>query len=452
MSRYRSRPRSNRLAAVSLATVACVCVGATTADATATGATTAPVVSRGVAIPAFYTPPAQLPATNGALIRHEPLPLGLSLPGLDGRTLPGTATRLMYKSTDSDGQAVAVTGVYIEPSAKWEGDGPRPLVAVASGTMGQGDQCAPSLGLQHPLTVSGQTLSVGYDNMAIYRLLATGAAVVVTDYVGLGATDRLHTYVNRLDEGHAVLDAVRAARALPGTSLTSGSRVGLYGYSEGGGATASAAELQATYAPDVHLAGTYAGAPPADLTAVMKGIDGSVLAAALGWAINGFVQAYPDMRAAAEANLNDAGRKALADTSTMCIGDAMLGYGFSRSSTWTKSGKSVAEIIAADPRSQAILDEQRIGTLKPNGPVRVATGIQDDIVPHAQARRLAVDWCRKDGNVTYQAVNLPNLGDKILTNHLAPLMTDQGTAISWLTDRLEGKPTTSNCGTMPFQR
>jgi hypothetical protein len=39
--------------------------------------------------------------------------------------------------------------------------------------------------------------------------------------------------------------------------------------------------------------------------------------AGLGWAINGFVQAYPDMRDAAEANLDDTGRKALADTSTM---------------------------------------------------------------------------------------------------------------------------------------
>ncbi|MEU5396915.1 lipase family protein [Streptomyces tibetensis] len=430
--------------------MACVFVGASTADATATD--TGPVVSRGVSIPAFYSPPTQLPATNGALLRQEPLPLGLSLPGLDGRPLPGTATRLMYKSTDSDGRAVAATGAYIEPSAKWEGDGPRPLVAVASGTMGQGDQCAPSFALQHPLTVKRQTLSVGYDNLAIYRLLATGAAVVVTDYVGLGATDRLHTYVNRLDEGHAVLDAVRAARALPGTSLTSGSRVGLYGYSEGGGASASAAELQPTYAPDVHLAGTYAGAPPADLTAVMKGIDGSALAAALGWAINGFVQAYPDMRDVAEANLNDAGRKALADASTMCVGEAVVRYGFARSSAWTTSGKSVAEIIAGEPRARAVLDEQRIGTLKPAGPVRVSTGVQDDIVPHAQARQLAVDWCRKGGSVTYAAVDLPNLGDRLLTNHLAPLITDQGAAISWLTDRLEGKPTASNCWTMPFQR
>ncbi|MGA5139983.1 lipase family protein [Streptomyces azureus] len=432
-----------------MATVACVCVGAAPADATGTG--TEPVVSRGVTIPAFYTPPAQLPTANGALMRHEPLPLGISLPGLDGRSLPGKATRLMYKSTDSSGRAVAVTGAYIEPSAQWTGDGPRPLVAVASGTMGQGDQCAPSFALQHPLTISGETLSVAYDNLAIYRLLATGAAVVVTDYVGLGATDRLHTYVNRLDEGHAVLDAVRAARALPGTSLTAGSRVGLYGYSEGGGATASAAELQPTYAPDVQLAGTYAGAPPADLTATMKGIDGSALVSALGWSINGFVQSYPDLRALLDAKLNDAGRKALADTSTMCVGDAILRYGFTRSTAWTTSGTSIADIIAAEPRAQAVLDDQHIGTLKPVGPVRVATGIHDDIVPHRQARQLAVDWCRKGGNVTYEAVDLPNLGDRILTNHLAPLITDQGAAISWLTDRLKGERAASNCWTMPFQ-
>ncbi|MFD9431911.1 lipase family protein [Streptomyces sp. NPDC060002] len=450
MSRY-SRPRStfNRLTATAIATVACVCVSATTADAT--GTDTEPVVSRGVTIPAFYTPPTQLPAANGALIRQEPLPLGLSLPGLDGRPLPGTATRLMYKSTDSSGDAVAVTGAYIEPSAEWKGGGARPLVAVASGTMGQGDQCAPSYALQHPLTVSGESLSVNYENLAIYRLLATGAAVVIADYVGLGATDRLHTYVNRVDEGHALLDAVRAARALSGTSLTSASRVGLYGYSEGGGATASAAELQPTYAPDVQLAGTYAGAPPADLMAVMKGIDGSILVSALGWAINGFSQTYPDLADVAEANLNDAGRTALADSSTMCLGEAMIRYGFTRSTAWTTSGKSITDIIATEPRAQAALDEQRLGTLKPAGPVRLATGVADDIVPHAQARQLAVDWCRKGGNVTYAAVDLPNLGDKILTNHLAPLIADQGAAISWLTGRLKGEAATSNCWTMPFQ-
>ncbi|MFB4422815.1 lipase family protein [Streptomyces sp. QL37] len=442
--------RPGRLLAASVAAAACV--GAVAVPASATpSAGSEPVVSRGVTIPDFYNPPARLPSADGSLVRTEPLPLGLSLPGLDGRRIPGTATRLMYKSTDAGGGPVAVTGAYIEPSAAWKGDGPRPLVALASGTMGQGDQCAPSLSLQHPLTIGEGTVSIGYDNIAVYRFLAAGAAVVVTDYAGLGATDRLHTYVNRVDEGHALLDAARAARSVAGASITSASRVGLYGYSQGGGASASAAELQPSYAPDVNLAGTYAGAPPADLTEVMKGIDGSALAGALGWSINGFAQSDPSLKAVVDANTNDVGKAALKDTSTMCVGDALLGHGFTNSKKWTANGKPIADIIAAEPKLQAVLAQQRIGNLKPAAPVRLATGVHDDIVGHGQARQLAVDWCRKGANVTYEAVVLPNLGDKILTNHLAPYLTDQGSAISWMTDRLSGRKAASNCWSMPLQ-
>ncbi|MDQ0794783.1 lipase family protein [Streptomyces sp. B1I3] len=446
----RRRPRPGAAGRLIVATAAvAACLGAYAVPTAS--ASTGPVVSRGVTIPAFYTPPAELPSADGALVRTEPLPLGLSLPGLDGRPLPGTATRLMYRSTDAGGQPVAVTGAYIEPSVTWKGGGARPLVALASGTMGQGDQCAPSLALQHPLTVGEGTLSIGYDNLAAYRFLAAGAAVVVTDYAGLGTTDRLHTYVNRVDEAHALLDAVRAARGVAGASVTGDSRVGLYGYSQGGGASAAAAELQPAYAPDVELAGTYAGAPPADLTEVMKGIDGSALAGALGWSINGFAQSDPSLRAVVDAHTNATGKAALADTSTMCVGDAIFGYGFTSSKKWTADGRSIADVIAAEPKLQAALAAQRIGRLRPAGPVRLVTGVQDDIVGHGQARQLAVDWCRKGGDVTYEAVILPNLGDKLLTNHVAPLLTDQGKAVSWLTDRLAGRPTGSNCWSMPVQ-
>ncbi|MCQ4206911.1 lipase family protein [Streptomyces longispororuber] len=452
MSRKRTRSRSTAVATsapLAGAIAGAVCLGLTVTPAVADD--THSVVSRGVTIPEFYNPPTELPEANGTLLRTEDMPLGLSIPGLDGRAMPGTATRLMYKSTDSAGRPVAVTGAYIEPTAEWTKSGPRPLVAVAPGTMGQGDQCAASFALEHPLTLNGDTVSVGYEALAIYRILATGAAVVLTDYVGLGATDRLHTYVNRLDEGHALLDAARAARSVPGASVTASSPTGLYGYSQGGGASASAAELQPGYAPDVPLAGTYAGAPPADLTATMKGIDGSALAGALAWSINGFAQADPDLRAVVEANVNDTGKAALKDASTMCVGDALFGYGFAKSTKWTTSGASIADVIAAEPRAQAALDRQRIGTLTPTSPVRVATGVQDDIVPHGQARQLAKDWCAKGAKITYKPLVLPNLGDKILTNHLVPLLTDQGDAISWLTDRLAGKPATSNCSTLPLQ-
>ncbi|MFC8342757.1 alpha/beta fold hydrolase [Streptomyces sp. NPDC057280] len=434
-----------RLAAA--AVTAATCLIASTVPALASDAGT--VVSRGVTIPAFYNPPATLPNADGALVRSEPLPLALSLPGIDG-PLPGRATRLMYKSTDSNGRPVAVTGAYIEPSAAWQGTGPRPLVALAPGTMGQGDQCAASLGLEHPLQLNGQTVSVGYEDLAVYRLLAKGIAVVVTDYAGLGTTDRLHTYVNRVDEAHAVLDAVRAARSLPGTSLTTASRVALFGYSQGGGATAAAAELRSAYAPDVLIAGTYAGAPPADLTEVTKAIDGSDLAGALGWSVNGFLQSDPALRPIADAHLNAAGRAALDDLSTMCVGDALFAYNSARSTAWTTDGRSISDVIAAEPALQAFLDEQRIGTTRPSGPVRLATGTSDDLVPHAQARGLAVDWCRLGGNVTYKPVVLPCAGSSLI-NHFAPLLTDQGDAVSWLTDRLNGKPVASTCALLPFQ-
>nr|WSY53171.1 lipase family protein [Streptomyces sp. NBC_00886] len=439
-------PARKRLLAA--AVTAAACLG--TQALTATAATASDeVVSRGVTIPAFYNPPATLPAADGTLVRSEPLPLSLSLPGLDG-TLPGTATRLMYKSTDSNGQPVAVTGAYIEPSADWTGAGPRPLVAVAPGTVGQGDQCSASMGLEHPLAINSRTVSVGYEDLAIYRLLAEGVAVVVTDYVGLGATDRLHTYVNRIDEAHAVLDAVRAARSVAGTSVTADSPVGLYGYSQGGGATAAAAERQSSYAPDVTLSGTYAGAPPADPTSVTKAIDGSELAGALGWSLNGFLQSEPSLKPLAEAHLNDAGKAALTDLSTMCVGDALLGYGYTKSTSWTTDGQSISDIIASTPALQAFLDSQRIGTLKPSGPVRLATGVSDNLVPHSQARGLALDWCAKGADVTYKAVVLPGVTSALL-NHFAPLLTDQGDAISWLTDRLLGRPTVSNCWTMSAQ-
>lgn len=87
---------------------------------------------------------------------------------------------------------------------------------------------------------------------------------------------------------------------------------------------------------------------------------------------------------------------------------------------------------------------------KPAGPVRVATGTSDNLVPHAQARRLAVDWCDKGADVTYKAVALPDVGSALL-NHFGPLLTDQGDAVSWLKDRLSGKPAASTCGSLPAQ-
>ncbi len=108
----------------------------------------------------FYTPPDPLPPGQpGDLIRTEPSRLVLEPSGQLGAFV-GTGTRIMYRSTDAQGKPVAVTGTYIEPDVPWPGNGPRPLLAYATGPYGAGEQCAPSR-----LFNQGIHFSQGFDLM-----------------------------------------------------------------------------------------------------------------------------------------------------------------------------------------------------------------------------------------------------------------------------------------------
>ena len=399
----------------------------------------------------FYDPPARLPAANGAVVRSEPMTMLTSLP-LGDTAIPGKATLLMYKSTDAAGKPVAVTGTYLEPAAPWTGPGDRPLVSYAEGTQGVDDACAPSKTLATVLSGGDGTMGIGYEIPAIDGLLAQGVAVVVTDYVGLGTTDRVHTYVNRVDEAHAVLDAARAALDLPDTSVTKDSPIGLYGYSQGGGASAAAVELAPKYAPELNLKGAFAGAPPANLYEVLKSIDGSSLAGLVAWAINGVFAYRPDLRPVLRKLINAEGLAYLQEAKTQCLPDAMQAAGYHHTSEWTRSGKSAYVALKKYPRLMRVLKQQLIGRRTPQVPVMVLSGTQDDVVDHAQARQLAVAWCRRGASVTYQPVIQPLPGGGTGVNHITPDAEYTAQAESWLLDRLEGTAATSSCAdiaTMP---
>ncbi|MFC6715092.1 lipase family protein [Branchiibius cervicis] len=394
----------------------------------------------------FYDPPPSIPSAPGTVIDSQQVSTNYA----------ATATKIMYSSIDSNGQPVAVTGMYLQPRVAWKGSGSRPLVSYAFGTIGQGDQCAPSKLLQNPIGISGNgnggiTTALGYDAIFVGDLLNRGYSVVVTDYVGLGTTDRVHTYMNRLDQGHAVLDAVRAARNLPGTDITTSSRVATWGYSQGGGATGSAAELQPSYAPDVPLAGSFVGAPPADLGVVIKGIEGNAIAGVLGYAINGLARSYPALQPILDANTNDAGKAVLKSLSTQCIADTVLSYGGAKSTQWITGGRSLSDVIAANPVAQQIVDSQRIGRLRPASPVLLTTDLADQTVPHSQVRQLAVDWCAKGARVNYTTYGL-NVqdGDKLALHHVAGMVESWQPALNWVSARLAGVPEYGNCLFLPL--
>jgi acetyl esterase/lipase len=390
----------------------------------------------------FYSAPAGYPTTPGSVIRTEPMPLLVSIPGVNG-PWPGSATRVLYTSRLENGEPTAVSGTYIDSTQPWQGEGDRPTIIIGPGTMGQGDQCAPSRAFSTGLLAQTDPLSfsANQEALATARWNALGARVFVTDYVGLG-TPGIHTYVNRIEEAHAMIDGARAANALSRTGSTT--PIAFWGYSQGGGASAAAAELQPTDAPELNLKGTWAGAPPADLLDVLAKVDGNLIGGVIGYAINGFVARHPALRKPLAERTTSAGQATLDRLATGCIGDVILQQPFLRTSSLTKDGKSLLENLDTIPEAAPIFAQQRIGTLTPSSPVFVTSGINDDTVPYGQVRQLAEEWCGKGADVTFRTDQLPPIAPGlVLPNHFGPELIDglgTGGAVDYLLDRFANKP------------
>ncbi|MET7767505.1 lipase family protein [Nocardia sp. NPDC005366] len=390
----------------------------------------------------FYTPPAEIPSESGAIIKTAPMTILATLPTESG--WPVQARHVMYSTRLQDGSPVAVTGTYIEPNGPWQGRGPRPTVVIAPGTSGQADRCAMSVAFSTGLTVSADpspSVSANQELPSSAVWSALGARVLVTDYIGLG-TPGIHTYANRIEGAHAVLDGVRAANSLAGVGPET--PVVLWGYSQGGGATAAAAELQPAYAPELNLKGVWAGGPVADLAVILQRIDGALIGGAIGFAINGMLARYPELHKAVDRVTSPAGRAMLDELSDECIGDVIIEHPFLKTSSMTIDGRSLSEHLAGIPEATPALAELRVGSLTPAAPVLITSGRNDDTVPYTQARRLAEDWCAKGATVTFRTNELPPiLPGATIPNHYGPEMIDgfgPDNAITYLLDRLADRP------------
>lgn len=412
------------------------------------GACLAAAVPGGVAGAAprdFYeVPAADLVGAPGTVVEAAPYVPLLSVPNQQG-PWPSGANRIMYRTTDAHGDATAASATYFDASLPWTGAGARPLVVLAPGTQGQGDQCAPSklfadlVHYTYPLD-----FAVEYEVLQVHALLSRGIDVVVTDYQGLG-TAGMHSYVDRRAQGHAVLDAARAVKALPGSRVGDDNPIGFWGYSQGGGAAASAAEMQPSYAPELKVRGTYAGGPPADLRAVAAALDGGLAAGLLGYAVNSIYAGYPEARAEIDEALNPAGRQALAEIATQCVPETIARYGLHRTAEWTEDGRSIVELIDALPAVRAVVDEQRIGRSTPGSPVLIVQGRNDDLIPHAQATQLAADWCGRGAVVDFRTEEIPPIAPGFVIGHGLPMVSGLPSALDWMTDRFNAVPAPSTC-------
>ncbi|RFU86282.1 lipase [Streptomyces triticagri] len=356
------------------------------------------------------TDPGELIASEPSAFQYTP-----------GSPTPTKAWKITYRSTSADGSSNAVTGTVIVPD---DGNtGTRPLITYAVGTVGLGDKCAPSAGFP-----DGTTTEAPLVNAALVR----GYAVVVTDYEGLG-TPGDHTYMVAAAQGSAVLDAARAAQHLPeasGHGVVPESPVGIMGYSQGGGASAKAAEMAASYAPELHVKGTASGGVPADLAAVADSLNGGDNAGYLLMAAVGQNAAYPHLEL--DKYLNDEGRELADVVRNECAGTALE----------AGRGKTIEDVTTSDPLDQPdwqlAIAGQLIGTERPSAPVFLYHGDADEQIPYPVGQKLRADWCAAGHSVEW--LSLPG------QSHVGAAIQGNGPALEWLGARFADQPAEGNCG------
>lgn len=359
---------------------------------------------------------ANLAGAPGTLIEAQPLP---DAPG------GAVAYRILYRSTGLHGETIPVSGMVIVPPGPAPAGG-RPVVAWAHPTTGVVPRCAPSLARKRFEMIPGLKL-----------LLARGFAVAATDYPGLG-TDEVHPYLVGDSEGHAVLDSVRAAHAIP--SVGNYPRFAVWGHSQGGQAALFTGLLAARYAPELQLVGVAAAAPATELATLMKAdmdtSGGKNLTAMTLWSW---------------ARVYNAPIDRVLDPAALPVVDALAGecleliYDFvirARTSKGLDAGFLRVENFAQAQPWASLLAQNTPGTLPPHIPVFLAQGSADKLVlprvTHDYMRRL----CANGSDVAMLTV--PNAGHGFVAFKAAKA------AVSWIDDRFTGKPAPSSCGSQGF--
>jgi hypothetical protein len=358
----------------------------------------------------FYRPPAGFEASApGTLLGTRSVTVtGLGLP------VPVDSQQFLVRSTDAKDAPTAVVGTLMVPRSPYPA-GPRPLVSYQPATDSLGDQCNPSYKLR--AGTEGEL-------PLMWQALQQGWAVVVTDYQG-----PKNAFAAGRMAGHAVLDGIRAALALPGTGLAgAGTPVGMWGYSGGGLATSWAAELQAGYAPELNLAAVASGGTPADLAAAARQIDGGIASGLVLLASVGISRAYPEMLPL----LNENGRAMIQRIGDMCIGEAVSAFPFRRLNEFTHSEDPLSEPVA-----ETVMEANHLGGQTPTAPVFLYHSILDELIPFPTAQQLQTDWCRRGATVTLHA--------DAVSEHSSLAVTGAPLAVGYMASRFAGLPAPANC-------
>ncbi|MFC8682830.1 lipase family protein [Microbacterium ureisolvens] len=334
-------------------------------------------------VDAFYAQPDDAADGDyGSLVKAD---------SLLGAPLAARAWRIMYRTTDVHGDPAVATGVLVVPLTPAPSRG-RTVVSWGHPTTGAARDCAPSYGFDPFVGIEG-----------LRFLLDRGYAVVATDYVGMG-TDGVDSYLVGATGGNAVLDAVRAARAVPDARASE--RVVLWGHSQGGQAVLFAAQQAADYTPELDLQAVAAAAPAADLPGLMSAHLDDISGVTIGaYAFTSYAEVYPE--ASIDGILTPAARQIVPRMNQLCL--------LSNISKLHEIGQPlVGDFTTSDPTTTepwaTLFAQNSAGATAFDAPLFLAQGLDDELVVPRDTAEFAQHEATLGIDVTYHEIPFADHG------------------------------------------
>ncbi len=256
--------------------------------------------------------------------------------------------------------------------------------------------------------------------------------VVAPDYIGL-TSPTMHPFLVGQDTANAVLDAVRAAREIPGAAA--GSSFAVWGESQGGHAALWTATAAQFYAPDLTLVATAAAAPPTDLAANLReGSDKNARALLLSFALHSWSTLYGFPQDGITGRANQGIIRRLAENN--CVEfhkKPKLGtiLGILTVARATRS-KDIAKIepFGSFARANSV-DPARVP-----GPLLIAQSSRDTIVSAAVTRKFVKAVCKR---------GTPTRWIDMTGDHGTSAKDSAQETIGWIASRFDGNPPPSDC-------
>jgi triacylglycerol lipase len=366
----------------------------------------------------FYDPPPGFQHSRpGTVLRSRDVELGFL--GLIPQRI--TATQLLYRTTDMHGNPDAAATTVIVPAERTP-ESVTPVVSYQCAIDAVSSRCFPSYALRRRAVAPGAVAQ--FEFLLVAAAVAEGWAVSVPDHEG-----RKGMWGAPYEPGYHVLDGLRAALNTERLGLSPTAPVGLWGYSGGGLASAWAAEMAGSYAPDLNVVGAVLGSPVGDLGHTFRRLNGTYMSGLPALVVAALADIYPELDKIIQEHATEEGKRLLERLHHMTTAEAVIRM-------IKKDMDDMVDVplqqILDSPEMKRIFDDIKLGAVVPTPPVLIVQAVHDQLISVADIDALADTYSAAGANVTYHR---DLFSEHLLLHPLSAPMT-----LRWLTDRFNGKP------------